>query len=143
MISEADTGANVALITDPSTFPFQPCAPWPNAPPSFSETCPTNTCSQDARVDACQNRGWASEARASLGLYRGNRAWPQIYAPVLGGYGSQVHTLPGHQHSFTLQLLVHQGTPSETYRKLAQEVYGFRDERDNSGLVANSHGLAR
>ena len=125
--------SNVALITDPSTFPFEPCVEWPDAPSGFSKTCPTRTCSDDAKPDACQNRGWASEARSSIGLYRGEEAVPLIFAPVFGGFGSQVSKLPGHMHTFTLQLLVHEGSPSDTYRKLASEVYAFRDERDNSG----------
>ena len=125
--------SSVALITDPATFPFEPCVEWPDAPPTFSHTCPKNSCPVDAKSDACQNRGWASEARSSLGMYRADRATPMIFAPVFGGFGSQVSRLPERTHSFSVQLLVHQGAASLAYRRLAAEVYGFRDERDNSG----------
>eukprot|EP01050_Picozoa_sp_SAG11_P001599 SAG11_NODE_71_length_18338_cov_14.752974_3_plen_2964_part_00 len=123
--------ANVALISDPSTFPFQPCLPWPDAGPQFSKTCPTNACAEGSAADACQNRGWASEARSSIGIQRGDQAVPLIFAPVFGGFQSRVSA--GHQQNFTLQLLVCEGSPSDAYRRLASEVYGFRDERDNSG----------
>jgi hypothetical protein len=127
--------SSVALIADPAMFPFQPCVAWPNAPPGFSDKCPTNVCQNGAKADACQNRGWASEARSSLGIinHGGDTAAPLIFAPVLGGFGSQVSKLPHRTHSFIVQLLVHKGSPSATYRKLASRVYGFQDERDNSG----------
>jgi len=56
-------------------------------------------------------------------------------------YGSEMKRLD--QHTFTIQLLVHRGTPSQAYRKLASEVYGFRDERDNSGPGSLNAGLER
>jgi hypothetical protein len=133
----------VALVTDPSTFPFKPCEAWPNAPPTFSKTCPTNICNDGAKSDACNNRGWASEARSSLGIARGDMSLPLVFSPVFGGFGSQIASRPAHSHTFTVQLLVHQGTASETYRKLATEVYGFRDERDNSGTGSLNGAIER
>eukprot|EP01045_Picozoa_sp_COSAG04_P005533 COSAG04_NODE_258_length_18740_cov_15.019312_4_plen_829_part_00 len=142
MVSDAND-SSVALIADPSMFKFQPCVPWPDATAAFSKECPTNVCPNGARADACQNRGWATEARSSLGISRGGKATPLIYSPVFGGFGSQVSKLQGRTHSFTLQLLVHRGSGSETYRKLASIVYGFRDERDNSGPGSLNAALER
>ena len=142
MVSDAND-SSVALIADPSIFPFNPCVPWPDATAAFSKECPTNICPNGARADACQNRGWATEARSSLGISRGAKATPLIFSPVFGGFGSQVSKLQGRTHFFTLQLLVHRGSGSETYRKLASEVYGFQDERDNSGPGSLNAALER
>ena len=112
--ARGNVGTNVALIVDPaSSIPFEPCVPWPNHPKAFSGQCPTHTCGDNAASDACQNRGWASEARSSLGVREGALARPLVWAPVFGGFGSEMARLD--KFSFTVQLLVHVGTPSETY----------------------------
>lgn len=60
---------------------------------------------------------------------------------MFGGFGSLLREKA--EQSFTLQLLVHQGTPSDAYRRLAGDVYGFRDERDNSGPGSLNGALER
>lgn len=135
-------GSNVALVADPaSTIPFEPCSPWPDHPKAFSPKCPTHVCPDGSAADACQNRGWASGARSSLGIRHGELSRPLIFAPVFGGFGSllQEHA----EQSFALQLLVHQGTPSEAYRLVAGGVFGFQDERDNSGPGSLNAALER
>eukprot|EP01046_Picozoa_sp_COSAG06_P017756 COSAG06_NODE_1215_length_10233_cov_68.717979_9_plen_1235_part_00 len=141
LVPSAD-GSNVALVADPSsTVQFQACEPWPDHPKSFSGKCPTNECPVGSAADACQNRGWASQARCSLGIRVGNLSQPVIYAPVFGGFGSLLSA--NEEHSFTIQILVKTGSPSAAYRQVATEVFGFRDERDNSGPGSLNAALER
>jgi hypothetical protein len=87
----ADYATNIAVIADPtSSIPFEPCVPWPNPPKAFSGQCPSSTCGCNTvgcvtPSDACQNRGWASEARSSLGVRDGVLSRPLVWAPVFGG----------------------------------------------------------
>lgn len=139
--STTEVATNIALLVDPdSTIPFDPCVPWPDHPPQFSASCPSTVCS-GGPPDSCQNRGWASQARTSLGVRVGPMAQPVVWAPVLGGFGSAM--TEGAKFQAAIQLLVHHGTPSSAYRKLASEVYGFRDERDNSGTGSLNSALVR
>jgi hypothetical protein len=135
-------GSNVALVADPSsTLQLQMCEPWPDHPKGFSAKCPTNECPVGSAADACQNRGWASQARCSLGIRAGNLSQPVIFAPVFGGFGSLLTV--DDSHSFTVQLLLKTGSPSSAYRQVATDVFGFRDERDNSGPGSLNGALER
>ena len=63
-------------------------------------------------------------------------AQPQIYAPVLGGQNSKMK--PNETFKFTTYLIVENLGITETYEKLAREIYGFRDFRNNDLGSLNS-----
>ena len=63
-------------------------------------------------------------------------AQTQIYAPVLGGQNSKMK--PNETFKFTTYLIVENLGITETYEKLAREIYGFRDFRNNDLGSLNS-----
>ncbi|WP_149193311.1 hypothetical protein [Luteimonas suaedae] len=58
------------------------------------------------------------------------RARPMVFAPVLGGPGSQLGA--GDEFSFTLRPLVHRGDVTAAYEYAARRLYGFHDYRHNA-----------
>lgn len=54
---------------------------------------------------------------------------PQLYAPVLGGTGSNMQA--GDSYSFSMYLLLEAGNITETFEKVAHDIYGFHDYRHN------------
>ncbi len=58
------------------------------------------------------------------------QAQPMIFAPVLGGQGSQMKA--GQSMSFDLLLLVRPGGWLETFEYAAREIMGFHDYRENT-----------
>lgn len=63
-------------------------------------------------------------------------AQPQIYAPVLGGEGSQRKA--GENYQFRLRLYVGDGSWFNGYSTLAQALYGFSDQRENGLCSLNT-----
>ncbi len=73
-----------------------------------------------------------SNSRFSVMIERTNsQLKPIIFAPIMGGYESQMKT--GNKYSFTVRYVLRPGDWKDTYRYLARNIYGFRDMRDNSG----------
>ncbi|MGK6319621.1 hypothetical protein [Sphingomonas sp. DT-204] len=65
------------------------------------------------------------------------RAQPTIFAPVLGGAGSQLK--PGETTSFSFYTVAERANDiTQTYEKLARDIYGFRDYRHNSIASLNT-----
>ncbi|HEY3900710.1 MAG TPA: hypothetical protein VGM54_19025 [Chthoniobacter sp.] len=59
------------------------------------------------------------------------RLKPVLIAPLLGGAESQMSA--GVPWQFSFRCVVRAGDWKETYRHIASDIQGFRDERDNSG----------
>ena len=62
-------------------------------------------------------------------------AQPMIFAPVLGGYGSKMAA--GKSFQFKMRLVAARGTCSDTYERIARNIYGFTDYRRNSIVSLN------
>jgi hypothetical protein len=58
------------------------------------------------------------------------RAQPMLFAPVLGGPESAMKA--GASYAFTLRLLVRQGSWFDTFKHLAESMYGLSDVRENA-----------
>ncbi|MEZ2440368.1 hypothetical protein AB6805_01505 [Chitinophaga sp. RCC_12] len=54
---------------------------------------------------------------------------PQVYAPIPGGYGSRMNA--GQTFRFGLQLVAEPLAINNTYERIAEKVFGFRDYRHN------------
>ena len=73
-----------------------------------------------------------ADARFGLMLQQaGNALQPVLFAPLLGGVESQREA--GAAYRFTLRCVVRAGDWKETTRHIARDIYGVRDQRDNSG----------
>jgi len=59
------------------------------------------------------------------------RLKPVLFAPLLGGAESRMKA--GQPYRFTLRCVVRAGDWKDTYRHIARDIHGFRDQRDNSG----------
>lgn len=90
----------VALVADPQELPFEPLPVMDNS--RFG-------------VALRNARGWAQ---------------PMIFAPVLGGYGSEMEAAT--PFTFKLRLVVSEGTCSDSYERIARDIYGFSDYRHNA-----------
>ncbi|WP_395139301.1 hypothetical protein [Armatimonas sp.] len=88
------------LIAEPAELPFQPL-------PTF------------------ENSRFGVALRDSDG-----KARPMIFAPMLGGVGSQ--RKPGEVFSFALRLITQPQSLLTTYQSLARGLYGFRDYRQST-----------
>ena len=64
-------------------------------------------------------------------LEQGDRLKPVIFAPLLGGAESRMHT--GQRWQFTFRCIIRAGSWIETYSHIARHIFGLRDQRDNSG----------
>ncbi|NQU42984.1 hypothetical protein HQ520_06845 [bacterium] len=62
-------------------------------------------------------------------------AQPIVFAPVFGGDNSRRRV--GEAYSFTLRLVVHPGSLSDTFVYMARRIYDFRDMRSNSFTTLN------
>lgn len=62
-------------------------------------------------------------------------AQPQVFAPVLGGQGSWMEA--GSTSEFRVRLIVREGGWYESFRHVAQELFGFHDYRENAGGSLN------
>lgn len=61
---------------------------------------------------------------------------PQVYAPIPGGYGSQ---MKAHEvFDFSFYLVTEPKPVTETYQKIAQQVFGFKDYRHNDIASLNT-----
>lgn len=90
----------VALVADPRELPFEPLPVMDNS--RFG-------------VALRNAQGWAQ---------------PMIFAPVLGGYGSQMEA--DKPFSFRMRMVVSEGTCSDAYERIARDIYGFSDYRHNA-----------
>jgi len=90
----------VALVADPRELPFEPLPVMDNS--RFG-------------VALRNAQGWAQ---------------PMIFAPVLGGYGSQMEAEK--PFTFKMRLVVSEGTCSDAYERIARDIYGFGDYRHNA-----------
>lgn len=88
------------LIAEPSELPFQPL-------PTF------------------ENSRFGVALRDNDG-----KARPMLFAPMLGGTGSQRQ--PGETFTFSLRLIVQPKALLATYQSLARELYGFQDYRQST-----------
>lgn len=90
----------VGIVADPSEFPFEP-------------------------MPLKDNSRFGVAVRNQKG-----QAQPMLFAPVMGGLGSDMNA---HQtFQFTMQLYVEPGNMLSAYKKLATDVYGFHDYRSNA-----------
>ncbi|MGB7158891.1 MAG: hypothetical protein WBD40_12535 [Tepidisphaeraceae bacterium] len=99
-------GVTTALIADPKELPFQPL-------PTFD------------------NSRFGMSVRSAAG-----KAQPAIFAPMLGGPGSQMKA--GKPLEFAMRLIVQQGGCVDTLERTARELYGFRDIRQNNDVSLNA-----
>lgn len=61
---------------------------------------------------------------------------PQLYAPIPGGFGSEMNA--GGLFSFSVQLVAEPSDITHTYEKIAENVFGFRDYRHNDIASLNT-----
>lgn len=66
---------------------------------------------------------------------------PVLFAPLLGGAGSRMRAET--PWSFTFRYVQRSGDWKETFAYIAQEIHGFRDERDNTGAGSLDDTLGR
>ena len=93
-------GHCVALVADPLELPFEPLPVMDNS-------------------------------RFGVALRNGQgQAQPMIFAPVLGGCGSQMEA--DKPFTFKMRLVVTEGTCSDAYERIARDIYGFSDYRHNA-----------
>jgi hypothetical protein len=90
----------VALVADPSELPFEP-------------------------LPVMDNSRFGVALRNEQG-----QAQPMIFAPVLGGYASQMEA--DKPFTFKMRLVVSEGTCSDAYERIARDIYGFSDYRHNA-----------
>jgi hypothetical protein len=64
---------------------------------------------------------------------------PVALTPIMCGYQSRM--LKGDNYAFTLRYVLRPGSWQDTYRHIAQEIYNFRDMRDNSGTGSLNNTL--
>jgi hypothetical protein len=95
-------GITVAVIADPAEMPFQP-------------------------LPTVANSTFGVAVRNQQG-----QAQPMIFAPILGGVGSEMPK--GGEFNFSARLFVAKASPTEAYARIAQGVYGFRDYRSNDEI---------
>ncbi|MBM3860780.1 MAG: hypothetical protein FJ395_14165 [Verrucomicrobia bacterium] len=69
------------------------------------------------------------------------RLKPVLFAPLLGGAESRMKA--GVPYRFTFHCLERPGDWKETYRYIARDIHGFRDQRDNSGSGSLNGTLER
>lgn len=79
----------------------------------------------DYRIPMQASSRFGVALRAETGEAR-----PALFAPYLGGEGSQRKA--GEPISFAMRLLVYPGDWTEAYREAAEGLYGFRDQRENT-----------
>jgi len=90
----------VALVADPQEFPFEP-------------------------LPLLENSRFGVALRNAKGA-----AQPMLFAPVLGGYGSQMDA--DKPFTFKMRLLLSKGTCSDAYEQIARDICGFSDYRHNA-----------
>jgi len=90
---------NIGVVVDPSQMPFMPLPSWSNS-------------------------RFAVGIRNETGL-----AQPMVFAPMLGGPGSNMPA--GKPFTFQLRLYVQPGDILTAYEDIARSLYGFHDYREN------------
>ena len=93
-------GVTTGVLADPAEYPFQPL-------PNFA------------------NSRFGVALRNARGL-----AQPMLFAPLLGGAGSQMKA--GETREFVMRLVVAKANLSATYEHVARSIYGFADVRHNA-----------
>ncbi len=93
-------GVTIGVVADPAEYPFQPM-------PNF----------QNSRFGVAVRNG-------------NSEAQPMLYAPLLGGFGSQLKA--GQRFEFTSRLVVAKAALSPTYERIARTLFGFADVRHNA-----------
>jgi hypothetical protein len=93
-------GTTIGVVADPAEYPFQPL---PNL----------------------TNSRFGVALRNAQG-----RAQPMLFAPLLGGAGSQMKA--GETREFTVRLVVAKANLSATYEQIARALFGFADIRHNA-----------
>jgi hypothetical protein len=100
-------GANtIGVLAAPKEIPFQPLPMLPN-----------------------------SRFGVSL-LNQQHQLQPQVYAPIPGGYLSQMKA--NEEFTFSFYLVTEPRPISDTYQKIAQQVFGFKDYRHNDIASLNT-----
>lgn len=69
------------------------------------------------------------------------RAQPALFAPTLGGTGSQMRV--GGSFRFAMRLFVGRGRTTDAFEQIARGLYAFRDIRRNDGLGSLNRTLER
>ena len=95
----------VGIVADPSEFPFEP-------------------------MPLKENSRFGVAVRNQQG-----QAQPMLFAPVLGGLGSDMKAKQTFQ--FRMQLYIESSDMLSAYKKLATDVYGFHDYRSNASHQLN------
>lgn len=90
----------VALVADPRELPFEP-------------------------LPVMDNSRFGVALRNAQG-----QAQPMIFAPVLGGCGSEMEA--EQPFTFKMRLVVSEGTCGDAYEQIARDIYGFSDYRHNA-----------
>lgn len=99
-------GVTLGVVADPTEFPFDP-------------------------LPTADNNRFGIAVRNATG-----KAQPMLFAPVLGGLGSQLRA--GENFSFTMRLFASQGGCTTAFERIAREIYGFRDYRRNTLCSLNT-----
>jgi hypothetical protein len=100
-------GVTTGVVADSGEFPFMPL-------PTFR-----------------QNNPFGVAVRTAEGTAR-----PMLFAPVLGGEGSQM--APGNHFEFMARLAVVSGDADTAYEAIARSLYGFHDQRSNGSVSLNT-----
>jgi hypothetical protein len=92
-------GATVGVVADAHEIPFQP-------------------------LPLLDNTSFMVALRDDQGLAR-----PVVFAPMLGGAGSQMS--PGRSSEFTVRLIADDAPLMQTHERVSRDIYGYRDVRQN------------
>ena len=118
----------------------------PYMTPSFMATLPTTLVNDghnsigvmaDPRYLPFQPLPLLENSQFGLALFNDiSKLQPQVFAPVMGGAGSQMKA--GNSFSFLVHLIVRPLDITHTYEHLAKDKMGFRDYRTNATVSMNT-----
>lgn len=118
----------------------------PYMTPSFMATLPTTLVNDghnsigvmaDPRYLPFQPLPLLENSQFGLALFNDiSKLQPQVFAPVMGGAGSQMKA--GNSFSFSVHLIVRPLDITHTYEHLAKDKMGFRDYRTNATVSMNT-----
>lgn len=136
----------VAELWQPLIWTEKRAPQQPYMTPSFMATLPATLVNDghnsigvmaDPRYLPFQPLPLLENSRFGLALLNdGGKLQPQVFAPVMGGVGSQMKA--GNSFSFSVSLIVKPLTITRTYEQLAKDKMGFRDYRTNATVSMNT-----
>ncbi|CAH0306112.1 MULTISPECIES: hypothetical protein [unclassified Pedobacter] len=118
----------------------------PYLTPSFMATIPTTLVNDgynsigvlaDSRYLPFQPLPLLTNSQFGIALLNNKSALqPQVFAPMPGGFNSQMSA--GHSFEFSMNLIVEPLSITKTYEQIATTVFGFKDYRTNATVSMNT-----